>query len=105
MFYYFPGNYRWSSAFTLALMAGGQLNQMHRWLAPLRDAGPELVELLPPRGGRPHLPPPGAVRLCSHATAASCWTGGPQAGRYASLGKANFLAPVHHRARECGDVP
>jgi hypothetical protein len=41
MFYYFPGNYRWSSAFTLALMAGGHLNQMHRWLAPLRDAGPE----------------------------------------------------------------
>lgn len=41
MFYYFPGNYRWSSAFTLALMAGGHLNQMHRWLAPLRDTGPE----------------------------------------------------------------
>jgi hypothetical protein len=41
MFRYFPGNYVWSSAFTLALMAGGQLNQMDRWLAPLRDAGPE----------------------------------------------------------------
>ncbi|HEX9528919.1 MAG TPA: alpha/beta fold hydrolase [Streptosporangiaceae bacterium] len=41
MFYYFPGNYVWSSAFTLALMAGGQLNQVDRWLAPLRDAGPE----------------------------------------------------------------
>ncbi len=41
MFYYFPGNYRWSSAFTLALVADGQLNQMHRWLAPLRDTGPE----------------------------------------------------------------
>jgi dipeptidyl aminopeptidase/acylaminoacyl peptidase len=41
MFYYFPGNYVWSSAFTLALMAGGQLNQMDRWLAPLRDAGLE----------------------------------------------------------------
>jgi alpha-beta hydrolase superfamily lysophospholipase len=41
MFHYFPDNYRWSSAFTLALMAGGQLNQMDRWLAPLRDAGPE----------------------------------------------------------------
>ena len=40
MFYYFPSNYVWS-AFTLALMAGGQLNQMDRWLAPLRDAGPE----------------------------------------------------------------
>jgi hypothetical protein len=39
--YYFPGNYVWSSAFTLALMAGGQLNQMDRWLAPLRDIGPE----------------------------------------------------------------
>ena len=41
MFYYFPHNYVWSSAFTLALMAGGQLNQMDRWLAPLRDTGPE----------------------------------------------------------------
>ena len=41
MFYYVPGNYVWSSAFTLALMAGGQLNQMDRWLAPLRDIGPE----------------------------------------------------------------
>jgi hypothetical protein len=41
MFYYFPGNYVWSSAFTLALMAGGQLNQMDRWLAPLRETGPE----------------------------------------------------------------
>lgn len=41
MFYYFPGNYVWSSAFTLALMADGQLNQMDRWLAPLRDTGPE----------------------------------------------------------------
>src|SRR5271156_1988502 len=41
MFYYFPNNYVWSSAFTLALMAGGQLNQMDRWLAPLRDTRPE----------------------------------------------------------------
>jgi dienelactone hydrolase len=41
MFNYFPNNYVWSSAFTLALMAGGQLNQMDRWLAPLRDIGPE----------------------------------------------------------------
>src|SRR5260370_17484796 len=41
MFYYFPNNYVWSSAFTLALAAGGQLNQMDRWLAPLRDTGPE----------------------------------------------------------------
>lgn len=41
MFYYFPDNYVWSSAFTLALAAGGQLNQMDRWLVPLRDAGPE----------------------------------------------------------------
>jgi alpha-beta hydrolase superfamily lysophospholipase len=41
VFYYFPGNYIWSSAFTLAMMAGGQLNQMDRWLAPLREAGPE----------------------------------------------------------------
>jgi dienelactone hydrolase len=41
MFRYFPGSYVWSSAFTLALMAGGQLNQMDRWLEPLRDAGPE----------------------------------------------------------------
>ena len=41
MFSYFPGNYVWSSAFMLALMAGGELSQMDRWLAPLRDAGPE----------------------------------------------------------------
>jgi hypothetical protein len=41
MFSYFPGNYVWSSAFNLALAAGGQLNQMDRWLAPLRDIGPE----------------------------------------------------------------
>ena len=40
MFYYFPKNFVWSSAFMLALM-GGQLNQMDRWLAPLRDTGPE----------------------------------------------------------------
>jgi alpha-beta hydrolase superfamily lysophospholipase len=39
MFEYFPDNYTWSAAFTLALMAGGQLNQMDRWLAPIRDVG------------------------------------------------------------------
>jgi dienelactone hydrolase len=39
VFEYFPGNYTWSAAFTLALMAGGQLNQMDRWLAPIRDLG------------------------------------------------------------------
>lgn len=39
MFCYFPSNYMWSSAFTLALMAGGQSNQMDRWLAPLAMPG------------------------------------------------------------------
>ena len=41
MFYYFPGNYMWSSAVTLSMMAGGQLGQIDRWLAPLRDAEPD----------------------------------------------------------------
>lgn len=41
MFYYFPDNYMWSSAFNLALMAGGSLGEMHRWLAPLRDGEPD----------------------------------------------------------------
>jgi dipeptidyl aminopeptidase/acylaminoacyl peptidase len=39
MFYYFPDNFTWSSAVNLSLMAGGELGQIDRWLAPLRDAG------------------------------------------------------------------
>lgn len=37
MFEYFPGNYTWSAAFYLALMAGGQFGQMARGLARLRE--------------------------------------------------------------------
>ena len=40
MFYYFPENYTWSSAFHLALMAGAQFGEMDRWLAPLKDREP-----------------------------------------------------------------
>ncbi len=36
--YYFPGNYTWSAAVALSMMAGGQLGQIDRWLAPLRDS-------------------------------------------------------------------
>jgi dienelactone hydrolase len=39
VFEYFPGNYAWSSAVNLALMAGGSLGDIHRWLGPLREAG------------------------------------------------------------------
>jgi alpha-beta hydrolase superfamily lysophospholipase len=35
MFEYFPNNYTWSSAVNLALMAGGDLGQMDRFLKPL----------------------------------------------------------------------
>jgi dipeptidyl aminopeptidase/acylaminoacyl peptidase len=44
MFNYFPNNYMWSLAVSLCLTAGGQLGQIDRWLAPLRDqeADPEL---------------------------------------------------------------
>ena len=41
MFEYFPGNYRWSSSVMLSMMAGGQLGQIDRWLAPLREAEPD----------------------------------------------------------------
>jgi alpha-beta hydrolase superfamily lysophospholipase len=42
MFYqYFPGNYPWSSAFNLALMAGGTVGELHRALSPLRDVEPD----------------------------------------------------------------
>ncbi|KAH8890629.1 alpha/beta-hydrolase [Thozetella sp. PMI_491] len=41
MFYYFEDNYMWSSAVLLTLMAGGQLGQIDRWLAPLRDKKPD----------------------------------------------------------------
>jgi hypothetical protein len=39
MFYYFPGNYTWSAGRPclrpcLAMMAGGELGQIDRWLAP-----------------------------------------------------------------------
>ena len=40
MFYYFPENYTWWSAFHLALMAGAQFGEMDRWLAPLKDLEP-----------------------------------------------------------------
>lgn len=41
MFQYFPGNYPWSSAFNLALMAGGSLGDLDRWLGPLREGDPD----------------------------------------------------------------
>jgi hypothetical protein len=41
VFYYFPNNHTWSSAVMLCLMAGGQLGQIDRWLAPLRGADPD----------------------------------------------------------------
>jgi dipeptidyl aminopeptidase/acylaminoacyl peptidase len=41
VFYYFPNNYTWSSGLMLCLMAGGQLGQIDRWLAPLRDVDPD----------------------------------------------------------------
>ncbi|MEV0589922.1 alpha/beta hydrolase family protein [Nonomuraea cavernae] len=41
MFYYFPDNYMWSSAFNLALMAGASLGEMNRWLSPLREGEPD----------------------------------------------------------------
>jgi dipeptidyl aminopeptidase/acylaminoacyl peptidase len=39
VFSYFPGNYAWSTSVNLALMAGGTIGDIHRWLAPLRDSG------------------------------------------------------------------
>jgi hypothetical protein len=41
LFYYFPENYTWSSAFHLALMAGAQFGEMDRWLAPLKGCEPD----------------------------------------------------------------
>jgi dipeptidyl aminopeptidase/acylaminoacyl peptidase len=41
MFSYFPGNYMWSAAVLLSMMAGGELGQIDRWLGPLRDADPD----------------------------------------------------------------
>jgi hypothetical protein len=41
VFNYFPGNYTWSSAVTLSIMAGAELGQIDRWLAPLREAEPD----------------------------------------------------------------
>ena len=42
MFNYFPNNYSWSSAVMLCIMAGGQLGQIDRWLAPLRNGDPDI---------------------------------------------------------------
>jgi hypothetical protein len=42
VFYYFPNNYTWSSAVMLSIMAGGQLGQIDRWLAPLRTGDPDI---------------------------------------------------------------
>jgi len=42
VFYYFPNNYMWSSALTLSMMGGGQLNQIDRWLSPLRHGDPTI---------------------------------------------------------------
>jgi pimeloyl-ACP methyl ester carboxylesterase len=41
MFQYFEDNYMWSAAVSLALMADGQLGQIDRWLAPLRNKTPD----------------------------------------------------------------
>ena len=41
VFQYFPGNYPWSSAFNLALMAGGTLGELDRYLSGLRDQEPD----------------------------------------------------------------
>ncbi|MEV0589954.1 alpha/beta hydrolase family protein [Nonomuraea cavernae] len=38
MFEFFPGNHAWSTTVNLALMAGGSLGDVQRWLSPLRDA-------------------------------------------------------------------
>jgi hypothetical protein len=42
LFCYFPNNYTWSSAVMLCLMAGGQLGQIDRWLASLRNDAPDV---------------------------------------------------------------
>lgn len=44
MFYYFEANYMWSSAVALAMMAGGQLGQIDRFLAPLRNVEANTAE-------------------------------------------------------------
>lgn len=44
MFQYFPDNYMWSSAFNLALMSGGSLGEMHRWLEPLRNTTSDEID-------------------------------------------------------------
>jgi dienelactone hydrolase len=41
VFSYFPKNYMWSSALMLSLMAGGDLGQIDRHLAPLREVDNE----------------------------------------------------------------
>lgn len=41
MFYYFPGNYTWSSAVNLALMSGASLGELDRGLSALKGAEPD----------------------------------------------------------------
>jgi dipeptidyl aminopeptidase/acylaminoacyl peptidase len=41
LYYYFPDNYPWSSAFNLALMSGAEFGEMHRWLEPLKEGEPD----------------------------------------------------------------
>jgi hypothetical protein len=53
LFYYFPNNYTWSSAVMLCLMAGGQLGQIDRWLASLRNDA-RTSTLGPRLGTTPH---------------------------------------------------
>jgi Esterase FrsA-like len=42
VFQYFPDNYMWSSGLNLAMMAGGDLGQIDRWLSPLRQGDPDV---------------------------------------------------------------
>ncbi|GAA1864209.1 prolyl oligopeptidase family serine peptidase [Pseudonocardia ailaonensis] len=44
MYYYFPDNYRWSSAFNLALMSGGTLGELHRGLGHLDGSDPDNLD-------------------------------------------------------------
>jgi len=44
MFWYFEANYMWSSVVALAMMAGGQLGQIDRFLVPLRKVEGDTAE-------------------------------------------------------------
>ena len=44
MYYYFPDNYRWSSAFNLALMSGGTLGELDRGLRHLDGSDPDNLD-------------------------------------------------------------